>query len=147
MEERESTEADISFEGDGILVFVEAKLYSPLSQADPPAKPYNQIARKLRVGTRVATDTSVEFFFVLLDIAPPQMLSALRPNATMQEALHAKAKGFDSKWLTAFWFEAYKYGTDGTTSSCKRFSIVHRQSWVSRRHRYVRIWVDATSGE
>ena len=32
---KKTTEVDASFEGDGFLVFVEAKLYSPMSQADP----------------------------------------------------------------------------------------------------------------
>ena len=48
------TEVDASIEGPGVLVFIEAKLYSTISQAEPPAKPYNQLERKLRVGARDA---------------------------------------------------------------------------------------------
>ena len=52
---KQATEVDLSFQGDGLLVFVEAKLYSPMSQADPDNdKPYNQIARKLTIGCRTA---------------------------------------------------------------------------------------------
>ena len=47
---KESTEVDASIEAPGILVFVEAKLYSSVSPASPPEKPHDQIARKLRVG-------------------------------------------------------------------------------------------------
>src|ERR1700736_5266814 len=32
---KEITEVDLSFEGDAFLVFLEAKLYSPMSQAEP----------------------------------------------------------------------------------------------------------------
>jgi hypothetical protein len=48
---KEKTEVDVSIEGNGILVFIEAKLYSPMSLADEAnRKPHDQIARKLRVG-------------------------------------------------------------------------------------------------
>jgi len=47
----EETEVDASIEGDGVLVFIEAKLYSPMSPADEDSgKPHDQIVRKLQVG-------------------------------------------------------------------------------------------------
>jgi hypothetical protein len=47
---------------------VEAKLYSPMSQADPDYhKPHNQIARKLTIGLRAAQSMGRDFYFILLD--------------------------------------------------------------------------------
>jgi hypothetical protein len=52
----------LSFEGNAFLVFVEAKLYSPMSQADPDNdRPHNQIARKLTIGLRAAEALEDEF--------------------------------------------------------------------------------------
>jgi hypothetical protein len=104
-EGKETTEVDVSFEGDGFLVFVEAKLYSAISQADN-AKPHNQIARKLTIGLREVQDKK-EFYFILLDIAPAACLSQINPGASLKEA-KGKASGFGGKWLTSYWFSRYK---------------------------------------
>jgi len=107
---RETTEVDASIEGDRLLLFVEAKLYSPMSQADPiNNRPHDQIARKLTVGCRAAQAMSKDFYFILLDIAPADCLAQLNPHVSL-EAAKAKASGFAGKWLTAYWFSRYKYG-------------------------------------
>jgi hypothetical protein len=107
---KEITEVDLSFEGDGFLVLVEAKLYSPMSQADPDnGKPYNQIARKLTIGLREAQATDKDFYFILLDIAPAEYLAQLNPGVSLEEA-GRKASRFGGKWLTTYWFSRYKYG-------------------------------------
>jgi hypothetical protein len=111
---RERTEVDLSFEGEGFLVFVEAKLYSAMSQADPDKdKHLNQIARKLTIGLRAAQTAGKEFYFILLDIAPPDCLAQLNPGASLKEA-EGKASGFGGKWITSYWFARYKYGHGGS---------------------------------
>lgn len=108
------TEADLSFEGDGFLVLVEAKLYSPMSQADPDNdKPLNQIARKLTIGLRAAQAMRKDFYFILLDIAPADCLAQLNPGASLAAAM-GKASGFGGKWLTSYWFSRYKHGHRGS---------------------------------
>lgn len=111
----EDTEVDISIVGPGALVFVEAKLYSPMSQANRPAKPHNQIGRKIRVGVREAVASGRDFYFILLDIAPPKKLRELCPGASLKEAQTARASGFAKKWLTAYWFQRYKRARGGST--------------------------------
>jgi hypothetical protein len=107
---RKITEVDLSFEGEGILVFVEAKLYSPMGQSDPDNdKPHNQIGRKLTIGLRAAQAAGKDFYFILLDIAPAECLTQLKPRASLKEA-EGKASGFGGKWLTSYWFSRYKYG-------------------------------------
>jgi hypothetical protein len=105
------------------VVFFEAKLYSAMSRADPPRKPNNQLARKLRVGLHEATKQGDEFYFILLDIAPVPALSNLMPRVSLDKATHAKAKeigaGFKSKWLTSYWFCRYKYGRKGSLTPLK----------------------------
>lgn len=119
--EGESTEVDASIEGPGALVFVEAKLYSPMSQADASkGKPHNQIERKLRVGLREASRLGSTFYFILLDIAPPEMLSALKPRASLEEATAPTAGGFGGKWLTAYWFARYKRRARGSRAPLQK---------------------------
>ena len=66
----EETEVDASIEGERVLVFIEAKQYSPMSMADPDnRKPHDQIARKIRVGVKEAQYSGKEFYFIILDIA------------------------------------------------------------------------------
>lgn len=111
---KEITEVDLSFEGDGFLVLVEAKLYSPMSQADPDNdKPHNQIARKLTIGLRASQAMRKDFYFILLDIAPLDCLAQLNPHVSLKEA-EKKASGFGGKWLTSYWFSRYKYGHRGS---------------------------------
>jgi len=110
----EPTEVDVSFEGDSFLVLVEAKLYSPMSQKDPDnAKPHNQIIRKLRIGIREALRSNKDFYFIVLDIAPPDCLAKLKPGVSLKVA-EKKASGFGGKWLTAYWFSRYKFGRRGS---------------------------------
>ena len=112
--DKETTEVDLSFEGDTFLVVVEAKLYSPMSQADPAnAKPHNQIARKLTIGLEAAQAMSKDFYFILLDIAPPECLAQLNPGVSLKEA-EGRGSGFGGKWLTSYWFSRYKYGHRGS---------------------------------
>ena len=83
-ETSEETEVDVSIEGDGVLVFIEAKLYSSMSMADTDNhKPHDQIARKLRVGVKAAKRSGKEFYFIILDIAPKEILRSLRPSASL----------------------------------------------------------------
>jgi hypothetical protein len=111
---KETTEVDLSFEDDGLIVLVEAKLYSPMSQADPDNdKPHNQIARKLTIGLRRAQEMRKDFYFILLDIAPADCLAQLNPGASLDDA-KGKASGFGGKWLTSYWFCRYKYGHRGS---------------------------------
>jgi hypothetical protein len=114
-ESKEKTEVDVSIEGNDILVFVEAKLYSPMSLADDAnRKPHDQIARKLRVGISEAKRRQTDFYFLILDIAPKEILRSLNPGASLTEAMGTKRGGFSSKWLTAYWFSRYKGGSSVT---------------------------------
>src|SRR6267154_3795587 len=107
---KEITEVDVRFEGDGFLIFVEAKLYSPMSQSDPDnSKPHNQIGRKLTIGLREALEKGRDSCFIRLDIARAEGPAQLNPGASLENAMK-KASGFGGKWLTSFWFHRYKYG-------------------------------------
>lgn len=115
-EKKEETEVDASIEGDGVLLFIEAKLYSPMSTADPAnGKPHDQIARKLRVGVKEALRTGKAFYFIVLDIAPKEILRGLKPGVSLSEATRKPRGGFASKWLTAYWFSRYR-GVRGSVS-------------------------------
>lgn len=115
-EKGEETEVDASIEGDGVLVFIEAKLYSPMSVADEAnRKPHDQIARKLRVGLKEVGRAGTEFYLIILDIAPQQILRGLKPGASLDDAKSKSRGGFGSKWLTAYWFSRYK-GVRGSIS-------------------------------
>ncbi|MEI8289877.1 MAG: hypothetical protein WCH99_10415 [Verrucomicrobiota bacterium] len=105
----EETEVDASIEGDGILVFIEAKLYSPMSIAEPEkGKPHDQIARKLRVGIKEAQHSGRSFYFIILDIAPKEKLLEIKSGASLKEANQKLGSGFARKWQTAYWFRRYK---------------------------------------
>jgi hypothetical protein len=104
-EEPEETEVDASIEGDQVLVFIEAKLYSPMSPADlANPKSHDQIARKLRVGLKEAQRSGKKFYFIILDIAPKEILRGLKPRASLSDAKRKARGGFASKWMTAYWF-------------------------------------------
>jgi len=119
--DEEATEVDASIEGPGVLVFIEAKLYAPMSQASPSKnKPHNQIERKLRVGLREAARGKKSFYFVLLDLAPLDTLRMLNPGASLEEATTTPAAGFGRKWLTAYWFARYKYGSRGSHAPLRK---------------------------
>lgn len=108
----ESTEVDASIELPDKIIFIEAKLYSSISLADPlNNKPYDQIARKLRVG--LDSCGTKEFYFIFLDIAPISKLTQRKPKT---EALSTSKGGFYDKWKSAWWFSYYK---DGRNKSLK----------------------------
>lgn len=120
------TEVDASIESERALVFVEAKLYSPMSPADPNnpirkrRRDLDQIALKLRVGLREAAARHSDFYFILLDIAPMEMLRSMKPRVKLAEAKNPKGdSGFVAKWRTAYWFARYKYGRRGSLSPLK----------------------------
>ncbi len=121
-EKGEETEVDVSIEGNGVLVFVEAKLYSPMSLADKAnRKPHDQIARKLRVGAKETLASGKEFFFIVLDIAPMEILRSLGPGASLNDAKTKSRGGFPSKWLTAYWFARYKSARGSVSSLSEVF--------------------------
>jgi len=105
----EETEVDASVEGDGILVFIEAKFCSPMSLH----KPHDQIARKLRVGLKEAQRSKKTFYLIIVDIASKEILRGLKPGASLAEAWDTKLCGFAAKWRTAYFFCLYS-GTSVT---------------------------------
>jgi len=107
----EATEVDASIEAPGVLVFFEAKLYSSVSPAAPPEKPHDQIARKLRVGLDSSVSSEREFLFVFLDLAPVDMMFEKRPKA---EAVGDAGGSYESKWRSAWLFQYYKVGRNGS---------------------------------
>ena len=107
---QESTEVDASIELPGKLVFVEAKLYSSMSQAEPPNKPHDQIARKLRVGLDSPLHDKRDFYFILLDIAPVDKLT----KGKGKEMASSPSSRFHDKWKTAWWFKYYRDGRNNS---------------------------------
>lgn len=138
---KDRTEVDLSFEGDGFLVLVEAKLYSPMSQAGN-GKRDNQIARNLTIGLRYAQEKNKDFYFILLDSAPPDCLARLNPGVRLENA-GKKASGFGAKWVTSYWFARYKYGHRGSLTPLKTLlsakslnpgqaaQIAKRMGWIT----------------
>lgn len=103
---KENTEVDASIELPDKLIFIEAKLYSSISQADHQ-KPHDQIARKLRVGLDCSECLNKEFYFIFLDIAPPnKLLKFTKEKKSKENAL----KTTPEKWKSAWWFKYYKFG-------------------------------------
>ena len=107
----EATEVDASIEAPGVLIFVEAKLYSAVSPAAPPEKPHDQIARKLRVGTDSIVNGDREFYFLLLDLAPAEMLFQRRAK---REVVEKSGSGFSEKWRSAWLFQYYRLGRNNS---------------------------------
>ncbi len=107
----EKTEVDASIELPGKLIFFEAKLYSTVSMASLPDKPFDQIARKLRIGYESSLKDSREFYFIFLDIAPLEKLYR-RKNKSV--ALASSNKGFEDKWKSAWLFKYYKEGRNNS---------------------------------
>lgn len=101
----ESTEVDASIELSDKLIFIEAKLYSAVSMASPPATTRDQIARKLRVGLDSPLQTARELFFIFLDIAPYEKLYRRGNEAEVKQS---KSSGFHDKWKSAWLFKHYK---------------------------------------
>ena len=104
---KESTEVDASIEAPEALVFIEAKLYSAVSPADPPEKPHDQIARKLRIGLDVANQSNSDFYFIFLDIAPLEKMNQRMPKV---EVMKKSSGGYNDKWKSAWLFSYYKKG-------------------------------------
>lgn len=103
---KESTEVDASIESPDKLIFIEAKLYSSISSADPEkCKPHDQIAKKLRVGLDSSPDK--EFYFIFLDIAPNEKLAKRERKDIV---LSPGKGGFYDKWKSAWVFNYYKHG-------------------------------------
>jgi hypothetical protein len=115
-----------------------------MSQAARPSKRHDQIARKLRVGALETKNRGTEFYFILLDLAPIEKLRGMRPGASLEDARKAKASGFGSKWLTAFWFARYKFGWKGSLAPLKNVladspaiegagaeQIAHNMGWLT----------------
>lgn len=113
----ESTEVDTSIELPGKLIFIEAKLYSPMSMALLPHKPHDQITRKLRVGLDSPLKDTREFFFIFLDLAP---LEKLTKRKNKSEALTPARRGFEDKWKSAWLFNYYKYGRNNSLSPLRK---------------------------
>ncbi len=107
---KESTEVDASIEAPGILIFIEAKLYSSVSPASLPEKPHDQIARKLRVGLDSSTSDGREFYFVFLDIAPADKMFERKKK----EVMEASGGGYKDKWCSAWLFNYYKQGRNNS---------------------------------
>ena len=104
---KESTEVDASIEAPGVLVFVEAKLYSSVSPASLPEKPHDQIAKKLRVGLDSVSGDQREFFFVFLDIAPAEVMFERKKKDV---AVGTPGGQYKDKWRSAWLFFYYKHG-------------------------------------
>ena len=102
LKNKEKTEVDTSIETDDKLIFIEAKLYSLIS-LPTDIQPYNQIARKIRVGLDYARNNNKQFYFIFLDIAPLDKLSLRKSKAEAEEASH----NFEDKWKSAWWFNYY----------------------------------------
>ena len=103
LNKQEKTEVDTSIETDDKLIFIEAKLYSLIS-LPTDIQPYNQIARKIRVGLNYARNNNKQFYFIFLDIAPLDKMSLRKPKAEAEEATHT----FVDKWKSAWWFNYYR---------------------------------------
>jgi len=110
-EKGEETEVDASIEGDGLLVFIEAKLYSPISLPDGNKKKHDQIARKLRIGVKEAERVKRDFYLIVLDIAPKEILLGLKPRTSVKDSKNKLRGGFVGKWMTADSFTIYKRGS------------------------------------
>ena len=110
---KEETELDVSIETDNKIIFFEAKLYSSISLADESKnKPYDQIAKKIRVGLDYALKENKEFFFIFLDIAPRKKLYEF---TTEKKSLKNATNLPSKKWKSVWWFNRYKNGWKGSS--------------------------------
>lgn len=109
---KEETEVDASIETSNKIIFFEAKLYSSISlQSEKENKPFDQIAKKLRVGLDYALNENKEFFFIFLDIAPRDKIYNFTDEKKSKEnAQLAPTK----KWKSVWWFNYYKKGRNLT---------------------------------
>jgi len=128
---KEETELDASIRTKNKLIFLEAKLYSSLSlKDDSKNKPYDQIAKKIRVGLDYASKENLEFFFIFLDIAPRKELYKFSNEKKSKEnAMKLPTK----KWKNVWWFNRYKNGWRGNLSPLENITkdISTSQSSIS----------------
>lgn len=139
---KEETEVDASIETSNKIIFFEAKLYSSISlESLKDKKPYNQIAKKIRVGLDYAnaTEEKKEFYFIFLDIAPRDKLYKFSDEKKSK----VNAKSLPSKkWKSVWWFNRYKNGwkgsskpleniLDGITTSQSVKSISENMGWLT----------------
>jgi hypothetical protein len=137
---KESTEVDASIELPDKLIFFEAKLYESISLSDQENnKPYDQIARKLRVGLDRAGGK--EFYFIFLDIAPRDKLYKFSDEKKSKEnAMKLPSK----KWKNAWWFNYYKLGRNKSLKPLRDIlngiqyepnysveSVAHNMGWLT----------------
>ncbi len=117
----EETEVDASIITSNKVFFIEAKLYSSISLADKlNKKPYDQIAKKIRVGLDFSLNEKKEFFFIFLDIAPRDKLYEFtNERKSMENAEKAPTK----KWKSVWWFNRYKNGWKGNNKPIKEMLI------------------------
>jgi hypothetical protein len=108
---KESTEVDASIETDNKLIFFEAKLYGSIEMPDEKT-PFDQIIKKLRVGSDVAHEAGKEFYFIFLDIAPIEQLLSLQGSSK-----------FAKKRESAYRFNLYK--TDPDSLSAELIGVSH----------------------
>lgn len=133
---KEKTEVDTSIETDDKLIFIEAKLYSLISL--PTAiQPFNQIARKIRVGLDYARNNNKQFYFIFLDIAPLDAFSLRKSKAEAEKATHT----FADKWKSAWWFNYYSNNrslqplkdilADITTNEAEIKQVQQNMGWLT----------------
>jgi len=116
---KEQTEVDASIETNKKVIFFEAKLYSSITLKNKK-KPYDQIAKKLRVGLDYASNKEKEYFFIFLDIAPREELYKFSNEKKSKEnALKTPTK----KWKSVWWFNRYKKGWHGNLKPLKNVLI------------------------
>lgn len=111
----EYTEVDASIETEQNLIFFEAKLYSSMSLADPPMKPHDQLAKKLRVGGALSLELNKRFVFIIIDIGP---FERTYRHLSKEKAL-SRGSGYKDKWKTAWWFNYYKFGRNNSMRPIK----------------------------
>ena len=115
---KEQTELDASIETSKKIIFFEAKLYSSISLADEANKiPYDQIAKKIRVGLDYALKENKEFYFIFLDIAPRKKLYGF---TTEKKSKENASKLPTKKWKSVWWFNYYKNGRNGSLKPLKK---------------------------
>lgn len=103
------TELDATIETSSKIIFIEAKLYSSISLKSEKV-PYDQIAKKIRVGLDYAVNKNKEFYFIFLDIAPRSKLYAF---TTEKKSKENAEKLPTTKWKSVWWFNRYKNGWQG----------------------------------
>ena len=73
-------------------------------------KPYDQIAKKIRVGLDYSSKKNKEFYFIFLDIAPRDMLYKFSNEKKSKENATELTQ---KKWKSVWWFNRYKKGWKG----------------------------------